>query len=185
MWWLSSPCAEIYASLHWGPWGSWLECNSGTAAGKRAESIRDREVMAAIMLLEAPAHFLHSLFLLYFHGGCGQQWRGCCVAQLLHSPSLTNSITVVLLLVGWPLLWWCQVLAVTGLPLGGSLGPPRWAGARGPCHRFCQLLTRHWQIQCGGGMGAWLAPHPSWNWQGCWRGQKVYYKCSCYSFSLR
>lgn len=28
---------------------------------------------ATIMLLEAPAHFLHSLFLLYFHGGRGQQ----------------------------------------------------------------------------------------------------------------
>lgn len=95
-WWFSSPGAEICPSLHWGPWGSCLECNSGTAAGKRRESIRDREVMTTL-LLAAPAHFLHSFFLLYFHGGSRQWWQestgadvcpSYCVAPVLPAPSL-------------------------------------------------------------------------------------------------
>lgn len=99
--------------------------------------------------------------------------------QLHHCSTATGRVASSLVMPG---------PGVTGLSPGGSLGPPRWAGARRPCHRLCQLLTRCCQIHDGGGTGAALllrlAPRPYWSWWGCWMGQKVCYRCACYSFSL-
>lgn len=133
-WWFFSSVAEICSSLHWDPRGSCLKCNSGTAAGKRGESIWGREAMTT-MLLAAPTRFCISVSAWFpwwkwtAMTGVHGSWF---VSQLPHSHSLASSTTVVLLLlVGWSLPWWWQILVVTGLPVGGSLGPPQM----GWCHR--------------------------------------------------